>query len=238
MNIQINNHHQSSGFKEIVTRSIRDIVFGLEDGMVSTLGVIIGIAEGSQSGFVVVLSGLVVIFVEALSMAAGTFLSAKSNKEVLEAKIRLEKREIEEKPDEEKRELIEIYKKHGLSDKEAHNVMQSVIKDKKMWLEEMKLHELGIADSQLENPKINAVFMWGSYVVAGFIPLSGFFFLPINFAVPLAVLFTIIALFIVGAGKTLVTKKSWFKSGLEMTAVALLAAALGFTIGKLVSYLY
>jgi len=229
---------KENGFLPHIRKGIRDIVFGLEDGLVSTLGVIIGIAEGSRSSYVVILSGIVVVFVEALSMAAGTFLSAKSNKEVLEEKIRKEKLEIKNKPGEETEELYEIYREQGLSREDAKPLVEQVIKNENVWLEEMKLHELGITDAQLENPKINALFMGVSYIIAGSVPVLAFFFLPIDSAVILSVILTVVALFFVGAGKTIFTKKSWLKSGAEMTLIALAAAALGFVIGKVVAYFY
>ena len=77
--------------KEKFSDSIRDIVFGLEDGIVSTLGVVIGIAEGSQNSKIVILSGIVVVLVESLSMAAGSYLFSKSQIEVLKEKIKEEK---------------------------------------------------------------------------------------------------------------------------------------------------
>lgn len=229
-------HHKTENrFLARITKSIRDIVFGLEDGLVSTLGVITGIAEGSKSGYIVVLSGLVVIFVEALSMAAGSFLSAKSEKEVKDRQIEEEKREIEEVPKEEKKELYEIYLNRGLDKKEAKMMAESVFKHKDFVLEEMTAHELGIGDHRADSPKINALFMWISYVIGGFVPLASYFFLPIDNALPASVALTVAGLFVVGAGKTVITKKSWWKSGLEMTIIALAAAGLGFAIGKLVS---
>ncbi len=233
----VNNKPTENGFLSRIKKSIRDVIFGLEDGLVSTLGVVIGIAEGSRSSYVVILSGIVVVFVEALSMAAGTYLSAKSHKEVLEEKIQ-EVKEGLGGISERKSRLEKIYKEHGLNEDNAKVLATRAAEDEKVWLEEIKLHELGIGREEMQNPKINAFFMWISYVVAGFIPVVAFFFFSVDLAIVFSIVFTVVALFLIGAGKTFFTKKNWFKSGLEMTSIALAAAVLGFVIGKVVSYFY
>lgn len=217
---------------------IRDIVFGLEDGIVSTLGVVIGIAEGSQNGRIVILSGVVVVLIEAFSMAAGTYLSSKSHIEVLKEKIKEEKRAIKERPEEEIEELYEMYKERGFSKNEIKMIVERIIKDEELWLEEMKHKELGITERQLENPAANALYMWLSYLCGGILPVLPFFFLEIRPAIVLSVIFAVVSLFIIGVGKSALTKVSWWKSGLEITLVALSAAVLGYSIGKLFLLLF
>jgi len=221
-----------SKLREKISDSIRDIVFGLEDGIVSTLGVVIGIAEGSQNSRIVILSGIVVVLVESLSMAAGSYLSSKSQIEVLKEKIKEEKKSIEEKPREEIEELYEMYKDRGFTKEEIEIIVKRIVQDQELWLEEMKHKELGITDKQLESSKLNALYMGLSYVAGGILPVLPYFFLEIDQAVISSVVLAIIGLFIIGAGKTAITKNNWWKSGLEMTLVALGAAAIGYVIGK------
>lgn len=224
--------------REKISDSIRDIVFGLEDGVVSTLGVVIGIAEGSQNSRIVILSGIVVVLVEALSMTAGSYLSSKSQTEVLKEKIKEEKKSIEEKPKEEIEELYEMYKDRGFTKQEIEIIVKRIVQDQELWLEEMKHKELGITDKQLESSKLNALYMGLSYITGGILPVIPYFFLEIGQAVILSVVLAIISLFIIGAGKTAITKNNWWKSGLEMTLVALGAAVIGYAIGKLFLLLF
>ena len=98
-------HHQATR----ITSMIREVVFGMEDGMVSTLGAITGIATATNSHFVVVLSGLVVISVESISMGVGSYLSNKSEDDVEKRKLFEEKQELKHFPDEEREELEDIY---------------------------------------------------------------------------------------------------------------------------------
>ena len=97
-------HHQNSK----IANSIRDIVFGVEDGMVSTLGTITGIAVGSQDHSTVLLAGMVIISVESISMGIGSYISNLSEQDILKRKLYEEKKEIEDFPHEEKKELVDI----------------------------------------------------------------------------------------------------------------------------------
>lgn len=160
--------------------SIREIVLGYEDGSVSGLGVVTGVAAGTGSGFVVILTGTVVIVVEAFSMAAGTYLSSKSAGEVDQAARRA-------RPD-------------GI------------------W------HYLRAA-----------LVMWVFNLLGGLVPLSAYLFFPVRQAFVPSIVITALLLFVVGAWKTRFTKQFWLKSGAEMMVISLLAAAIGYGIGKVVS---
>src|SRR5690348_8031501 len=117
--------------------AIRELVFGLEDGLVSTLGAVAGIAAGTEDGRIVVLSGLVLISVEALSMAAGSYLSNKSHQEMLQKRIADEREEIETKPEEETEELRVMYRQRGFTEPEVEILVSRIVQDKELWLEEI-----------------------------------------------------------------------------------------------------
>jgi predicted membrane protein (TIGR00267 family) len=213
--------------------AIRELVFGLEDGLVSTLGAVAGIAAGTQDGRIVVLSGLVLIVVEALSMAAGSYLSNKSHREMLEKRIEDERREIEEKPEEETEELRIMYRQRGFSPDEIEILVKRITADKKLWLEEMIAKELRIGTGELEEPKSRALIMGASYVAGGAVPVIPFLLLPVGTALWVAVVAAVTALFSIGFAKAGVTGRGRWQSGGEMVAVASLAAVIGYVIGKL-----
>lgn len=211
---------------------MRELVFGLEDGLVSTMGAVAGIAAGTADGRIVVLSGVVLIVVESLSMAAGSYLSNKSHREMLEKRIRDEKREIETKPEEETEELRQMYLQRGFTPEETEMVVRRIVKNKELWLEEMMTKELRIGGDGLEEPKERAVVMGLAYVLGGGIPVAPFLLLPVGPAMIVSVIVTLAALFAVGYGKAGVTGLNKTRSGLEMLLIAATAAGLGYLIGK------
>jgi predicted membrane protein (TIGR00267 family) len=167
-----------------IVDSMREIVFGLEDSLVSTLGTITGIAVGTGSQYIVILSGLVLIASEATSMAAGSYLSTKHAREV---------------------EML-FHERKG-----------------------PEVHE------EASHPVRAAIVMGVFYLLGGAVPLVSYFLLPVREAVIPAVILTAVCLFAVGVWAASFTRTSKMKSGLEMVAVSLAAALIGYAIGRGVS---
>ena len=223
-------HHRPPG----VLARIRELVFGLEDGLVSTTGAVVGIAAGVQDSRIVILSGCVIIIVEALSMAAGTYLSAKSQRQMLERRIREEEHEIETNPEHETHELRVMYAHRGFNEEEIDILVRRITSDKKLWLEEMIAKELRIGGEQLDETKGAAMVMWFAYTVGGLVPVIPFMLLDVVSATIVAFSSTLVALFGIGLWKARVTGTDGLRSGLEMVAVSASAGLLGFLIGRLV----
>lgn len=215
-----------------ILSSIRELIFGLEDSLVSTLGVVVGVGAGTRDARVVMLSGIVLVIVEALSMAAGSFVSSKSHKQMLLQAIAEEEHEIETEPEREKEELRGMYKTRGFSDDEIEILVRRVTSDKKLWLEEMIAKELKIGGMDLEEPNKNAVVMFLSYIAGGVVPVLPFAFLPVPSAMIVASVVTIIALFAVGFAKGRALEHDGIKSGVEMVLISASAALIGYGIGK------
>lgn len=218
--------------------AIRELVFGLEDGLVSTMGAVAGIAAGTENGGIVVLSGLVIIAVEALSMTAGSYLSNKSHREMLEKKIDDERKEIELRPKQESEELRAMYLKRGFSKEETEVLLQRITRNKALWLEEMVAKELCIGTNDLAEPSSRAVIMGISYVFGGAVPLVPYLVLPVGIALPVSVVATIAALYLVGYVKGRATGLSSIKSGGEMMLIASAAAFVAYLIGKAVGHFF
>lgn len=227
-------HLQKNG----ILGSIRELVFGLEDSLVSTLGVVVGVGAGTADAKVVMLSGVVLVVVEALSMAAGSFISSKSHRQVLEQAVREEEWEIENEPEEEKEELRGMYAARGFSPEEVEILVRRVTADKKLWLEEMMSKELRINAADLEEPGKNAVVMFLSYLAGGIIPIIPFALVAVPTAMTYAVTLTVGTLFVVGFAKGKVVANDGWKSGLELMAVSSAAALIGYLIGKGASALF
>jgi predicted membrane protein (TIGR00267 family) len=218
--------------------SLRDAVFGIQDGLVSTLGALTGIAVGTQNRNAVAIAGLVIITVESLSMAAGSYLSSKSQKQLLERMLKDEEESIEKDPQGEKKEIWEMYRARHYTDKEIAMIEKRLFSDKKLLLEDMAHKELGICPRTLEEPGANAVVMGVSYVVGGMIPMVPYLIFSLPTALPVSVLVTVGTLFVFGGLKGMLVKQPWWRSGLEMLFVAGLAGAAGYFIGRLAGNIY
>jgi len=214
--------------------SIRELVFGMEDGMVSTLGAITGIATATGNQFTVILSGLVIIAVESISMSIGSYLSSKSAKGIDERKLAEEKTELKKFPEEEKRELVGMYRADGWPADLAEKMAEAASQNKKLFLQEMAYRELGIVPGKLENPLRNGLVMFSSYVVGGLIPVSAYLFLPLGAAIFISIAVTLFGLFLLGVYTTKFSKRNWFKAGFEMLTLASFAALVGYIVGQLV----
>ena len=220
--------HQRNG----ALGSIRELVFGLEDSLVSTLGVVVGVAAGTADAKVVILSGVVLVIVEALSMAGGSFLSSKSHRELLEEAVREEREEIEQEPERETEELRGMYKVRGFSDDEIEILVRRITANKDLWLEEMMAKELQIGKTDMEEPHKNAAVMFVSYVLGGAVPIVPYLFLSVPQATVTAISITIGSLFAVGVMKAKMTSTNAVRSGLEMVFISVAAAVIGYGIGK------
>lgn len=223
-------HHQSNGSSAL----FREMVFGMEDGMVSTLGAITGIAFGTHSLYTVVLSGLVIVSVESISMAVGSYLSSKSARGIDERKLFEETTELAEFPEEEKEELVDMYVLDGWPKELAIQMAEEASKDKKLFLKEMSYRELGIVQDKMENPLKNGLVMGLSYVLGGSIPIIAYLFLPMPMATAVSIISTLSCLFLLGVFTTKYSRRVWWKAGLEMFMLASLAASIGYIVGQVV----
>ena len=215
-----------------VRARLRDAVFGTQDGLISTLGALTGIAAGTQSREAVVIAGFMIVAVQSLSMAAGSYLSSKSQREYLERLLREEEEEIRNEPEKERQEIWEMYRARGYADAEIEIIVKRLMSNPRLLLEDMAHKELGIVPDSLEEPLGNAVVMGIAYVLGGLIPVVPYLALPIRTAMPISIVGTFLALFLFGGLKGRVVKQVWWRSGLEMLSVAGVAALVGFIIGQ------
>jgi len=222
------DHHK----KGIILDSFRDIVFGVEDGMVSTFGVVTGIALASHDHFTVLLSGVVVIAVESLSMGVGSYISNKAERDVSRRKLTEERIETEEFPEQEKQELTEFYIKDGWPKKFAQEMTSVAHQDKELFLKEMAYHELGIVVNKPVNPTKNGIFMFFAYILGGIIPVVPYFIWEIDQAVTISVVLSLVSLFSLGTLIGRHTKRLWWKAGLELLLLAGIAGLVGYIAGQ------
>lgn len=223
-------HHQKSH----ITNVLREVIFGMEDGMVSTLGSITGIAIGSNNQSVVILAGIVIISVESISMGIGSYLSNRSQEEMEIRKIEEEKEELKNFPEEEKEELYQIYLEDGWSTDLAQKMSEEASKKEELFLKEMTMHELKISGDGESISIKGGIFMFFAYVIGGAIPLFSYLILPIKNAIPLSIVITLIGLLFLGMGTTKFTKQPILKSGLRVFLMGGIALIVGLAAGVLI----
>ena len=215
--------------------NLRAAVFGASDGLVSNACLILGVAgaAGGQ-GHTVLVSGVAGLLAGAFSMAAGEYVSVRSQREMFEYQIALERKELAEYPAEEAQELALIYEARGLPADEAAALATSTVADPVKALDTLAREELGLNPDELGSPWGAAVSSFLSFAFGAVIPLAPFLLLRVETALATSIGITAVALFAVGASISLFTGRSALRDGVRMLAIGAGAGALTYGIGKLV----
>ena len=210
---------------------IGDAIYGVNDGLGAVFGIVSGMAGYTGGSEVVLAAGLAGTLASALSMGAGAYLASKSEREVYESEVAREKAEIEEDPHEELVELELFYQLKGFSADEAHTMAERLQKEPKQFLRTLVHEELGLSEESFPNPLRSTISATISTAIGGFIPIIPFFFTVGMPAVIASFVISTLAHFAVGASKSLVTTRTWWASGFEMTAVGIIEAAITYGLG-------
>ncbi len=212
---------------------IGDAIYGVNDGLGAVFGIVSGMAGYTGGSSVVLAAGLAGTLASALSMGAGAYLASKSEREVYESEVTREKRELEADPEEERTELELFYQLKGFSPAEAQAMVGRLRSDSKEFLKALVHEELGLSEESFPNPLRSTISATVSTAIGGIIPVIPFLFAHGMRAVVASFIISTLAHFAVGASKALVTTRSWWASGAEMTAVGVLEAAITFGLGVL-----
>lgn len=210
---------------------IREIIFGMNDGLLSIFSFIAGLAGGSIQREVVLFTGLAASVAGAISMAAGAFVSTRAEREVMELQLKIEKRELELMPHVEQQELSSVYKQKGLSAEQADSVAATILENKDIALNTMAREELGFDPEQLSNPFKAALLTGVSFIIGAALPVVPFLFCANEYAFAISIVSSLAGFFIIGAVRTIVTGKNPLLSGLEMFCIGTGASAITFLIG-------
>jgi vacuolar iron transporter family protein len=210
---------------------IGDAIYGVNDGLGAVFGIVSGMAGYTGGSEVVLAAGLAGTLASALSMGAGAYLASKSEREVYESEVAREQAEIDEDPHEELVELELFYQLKGFSPDEAHTLAERLQKEPRQFLRTLVHEELGLSEESFPNPLRSTISATVSTAIGGFIPIIPFFFTVGMPAVIASFVISTIAHFAVGASKALVTTRAWWASGLEMTMVGILEAAVTYGLG-------
>ncbi|WP_458745099.1 VIT1/CCC1 transporter family protein [Candidatus Nitrosocosmicus sp. T] len=232
---RVQSDHVEPHIKE--SNYIRDVVFGFGDGVNTSLGIVAGIGGATVGVDIVILAAIIGMFTGAKAMAVQNYLAVKSQIEILQSEIKREEYEIENTPEKEREEIVEIYKAKGFAGEELNMVVNKITSNKGVWLKTMLTEELGLNLEILGSPIKGAIVMFISFLVGGILPILPYFIVKTglinNFtALLIAISISLTSSFVIGAIKGRLAKKSWIKGGLEMSLLGTGIALLGYGIGS------
>jgi len=214
--------------------NLRAAVFGVNDGLVSNTSLIMGVAGASAGAGSVITAGVAGLLAGALSMAAGEYISMRSQREMFEYQIGLERDELGEYPDEEAEELALIYAARGMDLEEARRMTRALVKNPEAALDALAREELGLNPDDLGSPWGAAVFSFLAFAAGAILPLVPFLLgLPLGTALMVAAVVAGVALFGVGAALSLFTGRRAFAGGVRMVLIGGGAGVVTWLIGNL-----
>lgn len=213
----------------------RDIILGVNDGLVSIFLLVAGVVGGGLDRPQVLLTAVAGAIAGAVSMAAGEYLATKSQSEVLESEIDLEKTHIQHFRNREVAQLYQLFRDIGVAEEDLPDVVRAFSGNDQTLLNAMKVIEFGMVDSEERSP-MTAMLMSGGLFLSGSVPsvVPFFFNLRPHIALAIAAGFAAIALFAVGIVKTFITRTNPIAAGLENLAIAGIGGVVAYAVGRLV----
>ncbi|MEY4433436.1 MAG: hypothetical protein RLZZ44_1570 [Bacteroidota bacterium] len=224
-----------SRHKSVGGNALRAAVLGSNDGLVSNMSLVMGVAGAAVSNNTILLTGIAGLLAGAISMALGEWLSVQSSRELNQRQIELETEELEASPEEEKKELVLLYQAKGMSVVDAQKLADKAFENPETAIDAIITEELGIDKEELGGSAWEAaIASFVLFAIGAIIPLYPFVFLEGNQAILLSIGSSVVGLFGIGAAITLLTGKSILFSGLRQVAFGLAAAAVTYGIGSLI----
>lgn len=225
----VEKHFTSSAF-------VRDVVIGMADGLTVPFALAAGLSGAVAATRIIVVAGLAEIAAGSIAMGLGGYLAAKSDADHYESELRREEREVKEIPEEEAREVLEVFQHYGLTKEESIPIVESLQQRPKQWIDFMMRFELGLEEPDPRRALQSAITIAGAYIVGGLIPLAPYMLVPdARTALISSVVFTLLALFVFGAIKGHYTGMPPVPSAIRTAIIGGLAAAAAFGIAQLVS---
>ncbi len=215
--------------------TLRAIIFGVSDGLVSNLSLVMGVAgASSQNPEFILMAGIAGLLAGAFSMAAGEYISMQSQRELFERQIALERAEIEAMPEEEEAELAASYRSKGFTHDEAATIAHRIFQDPTAALDMLVREELGLDPDQLGSAWGAAFGSFVAFAIGAAVPVIPFLFGGSVGYTMVSLALSLVALFVVGAGVSLLTGRSLLFSGFRQLGIGLGAAAVTYAIGALI----
>jgi VIT1/CCC1 family predicted Fe2+/Mn2+ transporter len=214
--------------------TLRAAVFGANDGLVSNLSLVMGIAGATSDNKLIVLAGIAGLLAGAFSMAAGEYISMQSQREMFEQQIAVEREEMRVMPEVEEAELAAIYRAKGIASADAKRIAAQLMEDPVKALDTKVREELGLDPDQLGSSWGAAAYSFVTFGIGAAIPLVPFLITSGQTAFVVSLGLAFVALFAVGAGVSIVTGKGVLFSGTRQVIIGAAAAAVTYGVGSLI----
>jgi VIT1/CCC1 family predicted Fe2+/Mn2+ transporter len=226
---------------------VREVIFGTQDGLLTTLGLLSGVGGATNDRYTVLVAGAAGAFAGMIAMGAGAYISSKSQQEVHEAEVDVERTELARHPERELEELVHLFQDEGLPEADARVVAEKIAARPTAMLHAMTRMELGI-QMDAGQPVREGGVMAAAFAVGAAVPIVPWLLLPtarlasfaglaLSPALLVSAAITVTALFVMGAGKARVARSSALRGGLEVMVIGLAAAVVGYILGTIFPHL-
>jgi len=217
---------------------IREFVFGIQDGLISTVGLLAGIQSATENSTVVIITGLTAMFSGAISMAAGSYLSSGAQKDIFDKEIADAEKLAEREPYIAAEGLLRALGEEGLSKEQSYRMVKVLLQERKVFMRTFQEKVFGLGSAEINQPLKACLVMGFSFIVGAFVPIFPYIFLAGLKALSLSSLLGGVTLFGVGAFKGYLAGESLLASGAKFFFIAVGAAGLGYLIGLVVQYFF
>ncbi len=211
---------------------IREVVFGMQDGLVSNLSLVVGVHGAAATRSTILVAGLAGALAGTISMSLGAYIAAKSQRDIFDFELDKEREQLARRPFVERMELADILVGEGLSQDAAVRAASAIGESEYALLKTMAEKELGIAMEPPSSPARDALIMGGAFVTGSLVPVVPYLALSVHAGLWLSVVATLMALFGMGTVKGRLSGENWWRSGLQICVLAGLAALLSFGVGQ------
>ena len=217
---------------------LREVVFGAQDGLLSTVALVTSLAVAFESQTTVVVAGLAGALPGMISMATGALLGSRAERDVQRAEIEREAREIDANPAEELAELVVLFQREGMTYYEARQLADEISQDRDLWLKTLVEKELGISTEETTSPAKDALVMGLAFITGAAVPLVPHFLLTGSTAIGVSVGATLAGLFSLGLLKGRLVERSPLLQGLEILGIGTISAGVGYALGAFIPRLF
>lgn len=221
---------------------IREVVFGVQDGILTTMGLTTGVATAAAGAAVahttILIAGLAGALAGMVSMGTGAYLAACAERDLKRAAIHKERAELRNQPVEEHQEMVEILMERGVPETTAHELSRALAEYPRLWEETHIEKELGIPSNPQDSPVRDGVVMAATFLLGAVVPIVPFIFLTGDWAIGLSLGLSAVALLLVGIGKAWIIGQRLVVGGAQVLGVGAAAALAGYILGVLLPHLF
>lgn len=213
--------------------SLRAAVFGINDGLISNFGLVMGVAGANVEPRFILAAGVAGLLAGAFSMAAGEYVSVRSQRELYEQQVALEAQELEASPEEEMEELSLIYQAKGIPGGQATELARRILSNPDTAVATLAREELGLDPESLDSPWAAAISSFVAFTIGAILPVIPYLILRSAAALPVSAVVCGVALFVIGSLISIFTGRNMLYSGVRMVTIGALAAGVTFLVGRL-----